>query len=161
MDLDDERWATLLGGYRLLYDPRPALRELEHGDTKSAWNELWNELHHQGAVGEASYAALPRLVAIHERRGVPDWNTYALAATIEECRQDGSNPAVPEWVRNVYAEAWRRLVLLALQDLAGADDENLVCSAIAVVAMGKQQRTLSRMALLTEDERKEMLGEAG
>jgi hypothetical protein len=29
-------------------------------DSSKAWDELWNELHHQRDVGEASYAAVPR-----------------------------------------------------------------------------------------------------
>ena len=87
MQLDDERWAHLRGGYGEPYDPRDAMRRLSDSDV-SAWEELWQELHHQGDVGEASYAALPALVRVHEARGVADWNTYALAATIEEARQN-------------------------------------------------------------------------
>jgi hypothetical protein len=51
----DRRWEKLLGGYRTAFDPRPALQNLESDvHVKDAWHELWEELHHQGDVGEAS-----------------------------------------------------------------------------------------------------------
>src|SRR6202166_34878 len=61
--IDDERWSHLTGGYKIPFDPRPPLAKLENQrDTKTAWQELGEELHHQGDVGDASYAAIPELV---------------------------------------------------------------------------------------------------
>jgi len=100
LSLDDERWSSLNGGYRVPFDPRPLLRNLEAGnDVQAVWDELWQGLHHQGDVGEASYAAVPHLVRIHRQRGVVDWNTYAIVATIELARGIGTNPDVPAWLR--------------------------------------------------------------
>ncbi|HEY0686085.1 MAG TPA: hypothetical protein VGD45_27325 [Steroidobacter sp.] len=62
MSLDDERWRQLKGGYRVTYDPSGALKLLESG--VDVWGELWDELHHQGDVDVASYAAVPHLVRI-------------------------------------------------------------------------------------------------
>jgi hypothetical protein len=87
LGFDDARWLTLTAGYRVPVDLRPLLRRLESGShVESAWEELWGELHHQGDVGPGSYVAVPHLVRIHRSRGVPDWNTYALVATIELAR---------------------------------------------------------------------------
>ena len=106
MELDDPGWASLLGAYRIPYDPRGALRALERGENPAvAWRELWDELYHQGDVGEASYAAVPHLVRIYARRA-RDWNTYALAAMIDEARRDGRNPDVPANLRDGYEVAW-------------------------------------------------------
>ena len=58
---NEEQWAGLCGGYRTPYDPRNAIGKLREGDAKAAWDELWQELHHQGDVGEASYATVPLL----------------------------------------------------------------------------------------------------
>ena len=128
-------------------------------DTAAAWDELWTKLHHQGDVGEASYAAVPHLVRIHAARGVADWNTYALAATIDEARQDGRNPELPADLRVAYEVAWRRLVEIGLRELEAAEDPTLVCSIIAVLAIGKGQLSLGRLAMFTEDERNELLAE--
>lgn len=158
--LDNEKWANLQGGYREVYDPRPAIRKLEGGDT-SAWVELWERLHHQGDVGEASYAAIGPLVRAYLRNGLPDWNVYALAATVEECRRDNRNPPVPAWLQDDYDTAWSELQRQGLAEFEAASDDNLVQSILAVLAFSKSFSTLGRMAMLTEDERREMLDEAG
>lgn len=162
MNLDDIGWTLLKGGYRTPYDPRRALLALEDGhNTATAWAELWSELHHQGDVGEASYAAVPHLVRIHEARGVPDWNTYALVATIEHARQSGNNPGLPASLQGAYEAACRRLAELGLTELRTTEQPELVSSIIAVVAMAKGQPALSRLAaLFNEDERKEMLAKS-
>jgi phytoene/squalene synthetase len=119
------------------------------------------ERHHQGDIGMASFAAVPELVRIHETRRIADWNFYALVATIEEARENPGNPQLPEWLCNEYEIAWRDLERLALSDFHAATDDSLVHSLIAVLALCKGRRTMARMAMLTEDERLEMLGDAG
>ena len=124
----------------------------------AAWDELWNELHHQGDIGEASFAAVPHLVRIHELRGVPDWNTYAIAAVIELARDADRNPQVPPDLLHFYEFAWVRLVDIGLRELGQAVDETLVSSILSVVAIGKGQRTLGDFALdFTESERRQLL----
>ena len=162
MNLDDPRWGMLEGGYRVPYDSRDALRALERGQAAQAWEELWNELHHQGDVGVASYAAVPHLVRVHEARGVADRNTYALAAIIEDARQAGHNPALPVSMRHAYNAAWRRLAELGLHELPAAADPTLISAILAVVAMHKGEFELGRFAMLfTDDERKDILAKAG
>src|SRR6266446_8362402 len=140
LDLEDPAWSGLCGGYRIPYDPRPALRTLElGGDTERAWKELWQELYHQGDVGEASYAAVPHLVRIHEARDFPEENTYSLVATIEDARQQGTNPQVPANLQYVYQAALRRLLEIGLRELASAEEPLLVSSIIAVLATTKGQ----------------------
>jgi hypothetical protein len=120
---DDNLWRSLTGGYRIPYDPRPALRSLELGDNvEASWRELSTELYHQGDVGEASYAAVPHLVRIHEQRGIPDRNTYALAAMIEEGRNAPQNPIVPDHLRDAYEQAWGDLVRIGLKELEVANE---------------------------------------
>src|SRR5262245_54589316 len=102
--LDDPRWAGLKGGYGVPYDASRALRRLERGE--DVWAELWQELHHQGDLGEASYASVPHLVRI--ARGLPrrGGNFYGLVSTIEIERHRKSNPALPGWLTERYQAAW-------------------------------------------------------
>src|SRR3954466_13696310 len=117
-NFDDARWRELRRGYRTPYDPRKALLSLERGtDVSAAWSELWEELHHQGDVGEASYAAVPHLVRIHGERDAIERNTYAFAVVIERARQEHANPQMPSWLAEAYDLAWRDLVELGLRDL--------------------------------------------
>jgi hypothetical protein len=163
MNYDDPRWEGLRGGYRVPYDPRNALRSLEHNENvDDAWNELWNELHHQGDVGTASYAAVPELVRIHQVRGISDWNTYSIVAIIEEARRSGRNPEMPGWLCESYQAAWRQLFSLALSDLRDAKEDILASSIIAVIAFEKGLPALGRIsAWLEEGERREMLTKCG
>ncbi len=163
MDFDDERWPQLIGGYKVPYDPRSALRALESpGDLGQVWSELWENLHHQGDVGEASYAALPLIAKVVAEREISDWNPFALSAVIEEARCETSkNPPLPAWLAADYAEAWHKLFDTSLKLLPTAIDESLISSLMAVLALHKGQRFLSRMALLNEQERSDMLDEVG
>lgn len=156
LSLDDPRWNHLKGGYRTQYDPRPALAKLEAGgDTEEAWHELWNELHHQGDVGEASYAAVPHLVRIYRRSGVTDWNTYGMVAVIELARGESvdldhgkrKNPELPAWLEDDYFEAIRTLAGAGIQELSNTKDEYHLRGILSLIALDKGARTYARLLL--------------
>jgi hypothetical protein len=152
LSLTDTAWRQFEGGYRAPYDASKALARMERGD--SVWDELWNELHHQGDVGVASYAAIPQIVRISQTRRGTDWNLYALAATIEIERHRKNNPPLPDWLDPSYTAAWEGLVNLALADLAGKPDELTLRSALSVVALGRGDLKLG--ALLNHSEASEI-----
>ncbi len=152
LPLDDPRWSSLHGGYRLPYDARPALRRLALDWTdRAAWEELWSELDHRGDVGEASYAALPVLVELARDARTREWNVYALAATIETERHARRNPPLPAWIATDYGQAWTKLAELALQDLQEARDRNLIRSALAVVALARGDLKLGALLASLDD----------
>ncbi|WP_051695046.1 hypothetical protein [Caulobacter sp. UNC358MFTsu5.1] len=147
MDLLDERWLGLLGGYRLPYDPRPALKAIDDDQgAEAAWSELWEELHHQGDVDVASYAAVPWIARLAADGKAGGWNAYALAATIEQSRVHDRNPPIPDWLSADYAQAWETLLAAALDLLRVAEDPTVVGSALAVVAVRKRLPVLARLA---------------
>ena len=128
------------------YDPRPALSMIANGvSVPDAWAELWNELHHQGDVGEASYAAVTALVDLHSDDSSLDWNLFALCTTIEVERHRRGNPALPEWLQDDYQTAWQRLGELALNTLRGNVDSEMLHSSIAVVAIARGDLKLGAM----------------
>jgi hypothetical protein len=146
LPLDDKRWPSLDGGYRIPYDASLPLRELERaGDVQLIWDELWNELHHQGDVGVASYAAVPQLVRIAKARNLADWNLFALASTIESARHEEHNPSLPDWLEPSYSAAWQDLQMLALDRLRSETDEVTTRSILAVIAIAKGLSKLGRL----------------
>lgn len=151
---DDSRWETLEGGYRKPVDLRSLLNQLEMAtDPEPAWQELWNDLFHQGQVGEGSFVAVPHLVRIHAKRNVADWNTYALAATIELARGVDGNPEVPGWARASYDAALAELGRLGLKELPLAQDPETSRSVLALLAIVHGARTYGRLLVdYTEDE---------
>ena len=157
LDLNDPRWSDLKGGYRVPYDPRPALARLRD-EPDEVWDEFWNELHHQGDVGEASYAVVPHLIAIHRERDVPDWQMYAIIACIEQCRTERRNPPLPEWLKDSYWAAWRDVTALGCRDLARTDDETTVRAILGAIAYAKGLRPIGEVLTdFTADELAEMI----
>lgn len=163
LDPSDERWSSLKGGYRVPYDPRPALRRIETGEPPGpAWDELWEELFHQEDVGEASYAAVPEIARLIMDGRTADWNGFALVATIEERRGVDGNPPLPAWLIEDYEAAWQSIFAAAVSMLATATDETLLNALLGVIAIRKKLPTLGRLALrLSENERRALLDEVG
>ena len=157
--LDDERWRNLTGGYRTPFDPRPLLARLETDqDMAPVWRELWEELHHQGDVGETSYAVIPRLVRIHRMRdAVDDWNTYAIVAIIELARTETRNPKIPEWLEKDYFRAIEELAEVGLADILRTKEPEAVGAMLSVIAISKGLRNHGRFLVkYSEDEMLDM-----
>ncbi len=154
LSLDDNRWTQLYGGYRMPCDPRPLLAKIEAGkDTEGVWHELWDELHHQGDVGEASYAAVPQIVRIYRHHDSVDWNTYAIVAIIDLARGRGNNPDVPDWLKEEYFATIQELAEIGRADLSRARNAEDVRSILAVIALSKGLRTHAMFLIeYTEDE---------
>ena len=152
--LDDDRWTLLAGGYRSPFDPRPALEKLSNRkDEAAAWEELWEELHHQGDVGEASYAAIPELVRIHRSQGSANWNLYAMTAIIELARTESGNPEVPEWLREDYYRSIHELAEMGAKEIWSADDPETIRAVLSVIAIAKGLRTHGKFLVgYSEDE---------
>ena len=143
LNLDDKKWQELEGGYRVPYDASVALRALREGE--DVWSELWDELHHQGDVGSASYAAVPQLVDIAALAAERDWNFYGLIATIKVESHRKGNPPIPAWLRPAYDEAWTRALQLGLTDLVSSTDTETTRAILSVLALAKGDLRLGVM----------------
>ena len=150
---DDNRWDGLAGGYRTAFDPRPLLIKLQsQDDTKNVWQQLWEELHHQGDVGEASYAAVPHLVQLYRQQPTLEWNTYAIVAVIELARGQGGNPDIPTWLRDDYFQAVQDLASVACVEVLNANDTETVRAMLSIIAIAKGARNHARFLLEYSDE---------
>ena len=137
ISLDSELWGQLTGAYKTPLDPRPLLARLEAGRDATTWPELWNELHHQGDVGTASYAAVPHLVRIYRKLGAIDWNIYAIVAIIELARDQRQNPEVPEPLKIGYFRAIQELAEIGLSEIPRAEETETVRAILGVIAISK------------------------
>lgn len=145
LSLDDPLWPTLKGGYCVPYDASQALTALQGGE--DVWHELWDELHHQGDVGVASYAAVPQLVRIAAALSERGEDVYALCALIELERHRKHNPPLPEWLRDSYRSAWSQLAQLAARELQGAPEPSMLNALFAVLAMAKGDLKLGALLM--------------
>ena len=153
LNLNDNRWQSLKGGYRVPFDPRPFLEKFEaEKNTADDWHEFWGGIHHQGDVGEASYAAVPHLVRIYRKRGILNWDTYAIVATIELARAQGKNPDVPDWLAEDYFAAIQKLAQLGLTELERATDPEDIKAILSILAIWKGAHTHGRFLLIYSEE---------
>jgi len=84
---------------------------------------------------------------------MPDWNTYAIVATIDLARDRRRNPPIPAWLGTEYAGAIEHLAGLALRELSRAVDRETTRSMLAVLAIWKGARVYGRVLVeLSEDE---------
>jgi hypothetical protein len=158
LNFDDPRWQELCGGYRVPYDPRPLLVQLEHDPSAKNWGLLTEELFHQGDVGEASYAAVPQVVRIALKHSPLHVEALTLVVLIEVARRSAGNPPIPEWLKTEYEgaiEQFARETLIRFEQLENAD---LVRGALGVLAVWKGQTGCARAAAFhSEEELEEIL----
>lgn len=122
-------------------DPRPLLAKLEaREDLEATWHELWDELHHQGDVGDASYVAVTEIVRIYRQHSAVDWNVYGIVAIVELARGRGKNPEVPGWLKEEYFGAIGELAEIGKADLARTKDSEEVQTILGVLALAKGLR---------------------
>ena len=157
--LDDEKWASLYGGYRVPVDIPGLLRALEEArEPQVAWSALWDQLLHQGTSGVGSVAAVPHLVRIHQMREGSDWNVYALVAAIDAASQRQDNPSVPDWLQSDYKQALEQLATQGLSELPTATDPQTAHSILAVLSIAFGIPVYGHfMTEFTEDEVREVL----
>ncbi len=151
LDLDDPTWERLEGGYRQPYNPVPALRRLEGAsnpkEEAAVFKELWDELHHQGDLGVCSYACVPHLVRIAERRPPMTFDFFALIAVIEIERHERNNPKMPRELKTDYLQTLEKIPPLIAQATPLKWDESMISSACAALAASKGNRLLARAFL--------------
>lgn len=154
ISLEDARWSNMTGGYKMPFDPRLLIERLETDtDTTDVWQELWNELHHQGDVGEASYAAVPFLVESYRKRRGLEWNTYAIVAIIELAREEDDNPEIPQWIAGDFFQAIRSLAEVGISELMQAKDTDNIRAILSVIAISKGLRAHGKFLVnYSEDE---------
>jgi hypothetical protein len=153
LDWNDPRWQTLKGGYRVLFDPRPMLKQLEASPHDDAlWSEFIGDLYHQGDVGEASYAAVPELLRLIVQSEVTPWQPITLVAFIEEARTSPQNPVLPDWLAPAYSQSVDTLARYCLQMLPATTEPLAVSSMLAFLTLWKGMRAHYRAFTYSESD---------
>jgi hypothetical protein len=161
LPLDDLRWRSLNGGYRIPFDAAPMLITLHStGPASKTWADLWAGLHHQGDVDQASYAAVPHLVEYLARSQTLDDQALAMVATIE-LNRPLNPPPLPEF-EAAYRDAIERLPSLISNHANTTWDKRTTQAAVACIALARGQRRLASVYLdLDVDTCRDALEEAG
>ena len=83
----------------------------------------------------------------YRKRGVVDWNTYAIVAVIELARDNEENPAIPEWLIEDYYRAIRELAEVGAGEILRTNDAEDVRAILSVLAIAANSRTHARFLL--------------
>lgn len=155
LPLDSDRWVELRGG-RGRYDAAPILEELLEGflPLERFWSIAWDELHHQGAVGNASYLALPWIWHHYQNRGLePDEELLWFSGVVERCRRAGeAETLLPDYAA-AYHRSLREIAAVAAAGEAAARSFGAAkasCHLLAV--LGGQDALAELLDLLEEDQ---------
>jgi len=136
LDLDAPEWRSLTGGYRVPYDASRLLKKLEASSSSiEVWDDIWNELHHQGDIGTASYAAVPWLLKIYREKRWIDFNLPTYVFTLEGARLKSGNPPVPEWLAQDYEEALDGVLSYCMSCRNRCDDPNFRKAVVLLTAV--------------------------
>lgn len=157
MDLDNRIWATLQGGYKIPYDASRPLKKLRDATRQDEYpvifTELWDNLHHQGDVGTASYLAIPQLVSICITKKSLDWNFIGLCVLIENCRLTGRNPELPEEYQDLYFDALSEFERYLLLNFKSITDQTALRLTLALFATVNGQPDLGRAIEILDEDR--------
>lgn len=155
LPLDDPRWNGYRGGYnRVVYNLAPFLTKLRSLKmAEEDWNILWDDLHHQGDLGEASYAVVPYLAEYAKSAPQIAWHAFGFPAVVELERTENDNPVVPEEIRESYHSAIKELPQIALNRGVEVWDDYCFEPVMACLALSLEHRKHARAYLeLTDSE---------
>ena len=148
MDLNNQVWSTLEGGYRIPYDASYALKELKSTSDPKIINlilrGLWENLHHQGDVGTASYLSSISLIDICIDKKSLGWKYIGLCLVIEHCRRSDNNPEIPIEFKDDYFVALNRFEEYLLTNFKAIDDSTSLRLTLAFFATMHEQFDLGR-----------------
>jgi hypothetical protein len=156
MNLQSDIWKDLEGGYKVPYDASVPLRKLhssnDEAEIKKIFAELWDELHHQGDVGTASYYSVPVLVEICIEKKSIDWNYIGICLNIEHCRLKGDNPSLPKELEREYFESLKKFEEYLLINFTEIKKDNLsLLLTLSFLATVNGHPNLGRAISLLED----------
>lgn len=156
IELNYSKWKEFEGGYRIPYDASVPLKKLEQAvseqEIAAIFSELWNELHHQGDVGLASYFSVPHIIRIAKEKKLFNWNVFGLVATIE-IERHRDNPKLPKEYENAYVHSIQKeLPELIKEVVADSWDTSLTAAVLSALAVSKGHIEMADAILKMEDE---------
>lgn len=141
LSLDDPRWETFEGGYKhTRFNCVSLIRHLQqHGTDNTFWDIVWEDLYHQGDVGEATYAFMPYLATHVEESQNVDYMVYVFASAVALSRESSRNPSIPDYLLPGYEWAITTLLIAPLQKPNLKWTTDLVQYHAALLAASQQQ----------------------
>lgn len=155
LELNDKRWETFKGGYKVPYNASIQLKVLEKTEdparVKQILEEFWQELHHQGDVDVASYMALPHLIRIAKEKQLRNADIPAIVAVIEVQRHS-NNPPLPKEFQAEYEQEIKGIIDVIKLNQGKKWNFDYATSATAAIAAVNGQFDLAKVLIDLEDD---------
>ncbi len=153
---ENSNWEKLNGGYKIPYNAFKPLNDLRQTTdpkiTSGIFADLWENLHHQGDVGEASYYSIPQLIDICILKKSLDWNYVGLCVVIENCRLSNNNPQLPKELEQEYFHSLKKLEQYLLSNIQNMQNNLTLHMTLSLVATINGHRQLGKVLELLDDE---------
>ncbi len=138
MNLDEKIWSTAQGGYRISYNAAKPLRRLKEAsqpeELEQIFDELLENLHHNGTIGLASYLAVPQLISICMEKKSLDPRYLQICVLVEHCRLRNDNPAIPGEYEHYYFDALTQFEKYLLINFKSITDRTSLRLTLALFA---------------------------
>jgi hypothetical protein len=156
--LEDPTWATLSHAYGSaanIPDLLACIAEVpaRRDSRNDTWEVLWSSLCHQDSVFDASFAAVPHIVAalsLDPSRATPDFHYFALPVAIELARMKEGR-AIPAELEGSYTKALRTLAGLSQHAASEKWDIHARRAAEAALALSRGEYRAARTLLDPDD----------
>ena len=151
LPLSSARWKELRHAYGAAGDIPALLEQLqdlpEDAPDAEPWFTLWSSLAHQGDVYDASFAAVPHIVAVacSDPANAPA-SYFHFPAWVEICRAKNGLPVPPDLAESYMAALAKLPELIAAASHKPWDEEFLPV-ALAALAVAKGQPEIAEAAL--------------
>lgn len=155
--LDSAIWGQVHHCYGPASDIPDQLRQLAKApgpeESEDIWDWFWSALWHQGDTYQASYVAVPHIVAIASKAAWPiHWGFFNLAGSIEFARASGRGPAVELQYGGAYFTALQKLLDCMSQHVHDPWSKEITQSIVmAFAAIKGDHRLAEAIAFLDKD----------
>jgi hypothetical protein len=162
--LDSAIWGEVHHCYGPASDIPDQLRRLAEapgpGESEEIWDWLWSALWHQGDIYQASYVAMPHIVAIASKKSWPiHFNFFNLPGSIEFVRAAGRGPSIDGKHESAYFSALRSLLDCAARHIHEQWSEEMTQSIVmALAAIKGHPRLAEAIGFLDRDQIAEIIG---
>ncbi len=151
LELDSKRWQELEHAYGRAADIPPLLAQLRNlpksEDESEPWSSLWSALAHQGDVYDASFAAVPHVIAaLALAPAEADESFFQFPAWVEICRAR-QDVTVPPDLRPAYFESLARLPGLASAAAAKPWSASYLACVLSAIAAAKGHHAVAEAVL--------------
>ncbi len=159
IELTEPSWSELTHAYGNASDIPELLRQLAQNpapmreNDSEPWFTLWSSLCHQGDVYQASYAAIPHIVAIAKSStGLLDFGFFQLPAAVEIARNNEQGPEISPALSDAYFEAISELRNEVAKRVDQAWDRPTLLSALSAIAISKGDHKVAEAILSFDDD---------